>query len=273
VGHPVMGGSSVRGHPLEPLIAGWTGTWLRPELEGHTDMRFSKWGIALVAVPTLAGGLVLSALTATAATAGNRPPPTPTPTKTVKPYPTPTKPRPTPPPVVVPTAAQEDFDIEISSTQQNGYVLATGPFSVTAGRDRSISPTVDFLYLGPNGVYVRHSTLAGTVDRGTCSIVLNQLDQSWTFTSGVGTFRGISGSGLYDLEGLFSFPTKNFRCTIPGYVNDSNVAWYLNYDTQALGQPSFVDVEVQATGKAKIYPPIPHPMPTPTPTCTCTKPV
>jgi hypothetical protein len=187
------------------------------------------------------------------------------------PKPTPTRTETTPPPVVTPYR-QQDIDINLGTGVLDGsYVNAQGPVNIVGnGFETDLSAALSRIFDGPNGVQIRHEALSGaTVDRRTCSIEVSQFDLPWSFGVGTGIYAGVRGFGDYDLEGIFSFPTRGLlfgvpQCSIPRYINDGNVDWYLNYDPGALGTPSMYDVGVQAVGVSRLAAPRPQPCPTQT---------
>jgi hypothetical protein len=230
--------------------------------------------VAAASATILAGGLTLGVLTAApsfASGAGGNPQPTPT--YTTKP------PIECPPgtvlvngrcePVVVnPVLRQQEFDITDTNALPNGWVLGTGPISIVGGIDRQVSgnPRVDLLESanGANGVRINHEPLSGAViDRTTCSIKYDQVDLPWSIHQGFGTFAGATGNGFYDLVGLFSFPTRNNRCTLPRYLTSAEADSDLNGTGGNLPQPLADTVAVQAVGQAAVRS-VPVPCPTPT---------
>jgi len=243
---------------------------------GHLTSR-QAWAAAGTVVVLAVGGLAAMTVPALAGTHH----PTPTPTySTGKPTvtPTPTQPLPTPtvtetvPPVVTPFG-QQDIDINVGTADPDGYVIATGPVSLDIGHLTTLSQVLSFIFQGPNGVDIRHFPLSGArVDRATCSITVSQFDLPWRFGPGTGIYAGVTGSGRYDLEGMWSFPTRGLKygqpqCSLPRFVNSFNAAWFLNYDPGALGTPTVFDVQVQAVGTSRLAS-VPVPVPTPTKTRT-----
>ena len=209
---------------------------------------FQRWTFAAI---TAATAVLLGTGLAVPAFAGTHPTPTPTvTTQSATPTPVPTCQYKCPPPREV--RAQEDFDLNISTLAPDGYVLATGPVVFDVGRDRTVSDVLDQFYLGGDEVNVLHAALGGAaVDRATCSITLDQNDVPWQFRGGLGAYFGARGAGLYDLRGIFSFPTRHFRCTIPRWVTSLNAVQFLNFGN-CTPAPSFYDISVQATGWASL---------------------
>lgn len=252
----------------------------------------SKYAAAAGAV-VLAGGLTAAALAASpsfASTSGGEPGPSPTcsvaptghdshsrggdkcptatPTETVTVAPV--TPSTTPPPnrhhrVRV---AQEDFDIQIGLN--SATATAEGPVRFTSAVDNSVSDVLDTLSQGGSSVNVRHEALGGVaIDRQTCSITIDQNDLPWYFEGGTGVDRFAFGTGLYTIRGILSFPTRDFRCTLPRGLTVSQATYDLNSSNGGgLPQPLAVDIGVQATGWAtvqhrdiKVYPVSPYQMP------------
>jgi hypothetical protein len=218
----------------------------------------------------VAGGLLALGLGAGPAFAGGTPNPHPTPTYTM---------RECPPgfvlqdgrcvPVVVnPQLRQQEFDIQDANALPNGWVLGTGPINITGGIDKSTSnPRVDLLDTadGVSGVRINHEPLSGAViDRTTCSIKYDQVDLPWSIHQGFGRFLGATGNGVYDLVGLFSFPTRNNFCTLPVYLTSSQADRDLNAGGIGLPAPLAVSVDVQAVGRAAVVPHVTPPVPCPT---------
>jgi hypothetical protein len=245
-------------------------------------MSIRKWAAVLAAT----GALALTGTTAAmASTAGGTPGGTPTPTcsPTVAPAGTPSgygspkgsptvspqfgyNPCPTPTvPVPTPTVRQqEDFWLDINTFNPNGTVLATGPVRFNTGRDITVSPTRDIFRRFLNSVNVLHPALGGAVvDRAACTITLDQNDQPWAFLRGTGLYRNALGAGVYDLRGEFSFPTRNFVCTIPAGLSSAQAAADLNANGAGLPAPLAFDIAVNGTGWASVSPLAPVPAPSP----------
>jgi hypothetical protein len=262
-----------------------------------------KWiaATALAAGLTLAGGTV-----AQASTAGNYPTPTTTPTQPVViPTVTPTVNCTVPTPRVYGQpgvdnglnngqfnqwnqnwgrhdrnrkCTQQEFDIQFSSllpavdANHDGGVLGTGPVNIVGGLDVSqTSPNVDLLETntsGANSIRIHHQPLTVQfIDRATCSIDLAQFDLPWTLSNGTGRFAGATGSGLYNLTGQFSYPTRDNVCTLPVGLTPLRAAFILNYLNGAgLPTPLAVGIDVQAVGRAFVPSQLPVPTPTPTKT-------
>jgi hypothetical protein len=238
--------------------------------------RYAAAGATAVA----AAGLLTLGLTASSAFAGQTPGGHPTPSceptvqplqpyggdcKTTKP-PEPTPTVTTPPPVVTPFLRQQEFDLLENNLLPNGWVLGTGPISIVGGVDRPTSnPRVDFFDTSDNasGVRINHEPLAGSViDRVTCSITVSQADLPWSIHQGFGVFAGATGNGFYDLEALFSFPTRHNHCTLPFGLTSGQADWDLN-NGSGLPQPLAFSVSVQAVGRAAVvrhhHKPVPEP--------------
>jgi hypothetical protein len=213
------------------------------------------------------GGLLALGLAAGPAFAGANPQPTPT--KTVKMCP--------PGTVLVgdrcvpvrvqPRLQQQEFDLQDANALPQGWVLGTGPINIVGGIDKTTSnPRVDFFDTadGTSGVRINHEPLSGAViDRATCSIKYDQTDLPWSIHQGFGRFAGATGNGVYDLVGLFSFPTRYNHCTLPYGLTSGQADWDLNHGGSGLPQPLAVAVDVQAVGQAAVVPPVkPKPCPT-----------
>lgn len=171
---------------------------------------------------------------------------------------------------------QQEFDIQFSSllpavdANHDGGVLGTGPVNILGGIDvGQTSPFVDLLETnttGVNSVRIHHQPLSVQfIDRATCSIDLAQFDLPWSLDHGTGIFAGATGSGLYNLTGQFSYPTRNNVCTLPVNLTPLRAAFLLNYRNGAgLPTPLAVGIDVQAVGRAFV--PSQQPVPTPSPT-------
>jgi hypothetical protein len=219
--------------------------------------------IAGITAGLLAGG-------ATAALAGT---PTPSPSSTVSPnfgiHPSPcpvvTAPVPLPlrPGVDLRDChgiRQQEFDISDHGFQvrpgifrDQTQVLGTGPIRFDLGRDVTIDPTSDQLSdrFG-DSVVIHHAAIGAadvTIDRATCSILVSQRDLPWWIRGGgTGIDRRAVAAGLYDLSGLVSFPTRDFRCTLPVTLTTTQAAEDLNDNGNGLPLPLMSDFAVQATG-------------------------
>jgi hypothetical protein len=169
---------------------------------------------------------------------------------------------------VRPRLQQQEFDLQEANALPDGWLLGTGPINIVGGIDVTTSnPRVDFFDTADrsSGVRINHEELSGAViDRQTCSITFNQVDQPWSIHQGFGRFAGATGSGVYDLVGLFSFPTRYNRCTLPRGLTSAQADWDLNNGGSGLPQPLAVAVDVQAVGRAAVVPPRPKPEPCPT---------
>jgi hypothetical protein len=262
-------------------------------------MSIRTWVVASAALAMFAG---VPATAALASTAGGNPTPSPSCSDTVNPVgepsgpvtpafgynpcPSPTQPVPAPCPLIVrgvpqplvPGAdirgcgrgiRQEDFWLDINTVNPRGSVLATGPVFFRVGRDITVSPTLDRFRQFFNSVNVFHPALGGaSVDRATCTITLDQNDLTWRFIRGTGFYRNALGAGLYDLRGEFSFPTRNFACTLPVGLTAAQAAYDLNANGAGLPAPLGFDISVNATGWARVNPfPITPPV-TPSPSYT-----
>jgi hypothetical protein len=173
---------------------------------------------------------------------------------------------------------QQEFDIQFGSllpavdVNHDGAALGTGPVSIAGGIDRTSSnPFIDVLETnttGADSVRIHHLPLSvQLIDRGTCSIDLAQFDLPWFLSNGTGRFAGATGSGLYNLTGQFSYPTRNNICTLPVGLTPTRAAFILNYLNGAgLPTPLAVGVDVQAVGRAFVPSQLPVPTPTPTKT-------
>jgi hypothetical protein len=237
-------------------------------------MSTRNWIATAVAAVLFSG---MSATAALASTAGGTPTPTPTYT-TPSPTPTPTScplvvngiPQPITPGTDLALCRgirQEDFWLDINAVNPNGSVLATGPVFFRVGRDTSISPTLDRFHQFINSVNVFHAALSGAVvDRAACTITLDQNDLTWRFIRGTGFYRRALGAGVYDLRGEFSFPTKDFVCSLPVSLSSGQAAWDLNHGGSGLPAPLGFDIGVNATGWASLvpFPTVPSPSPSPT---------
>jgi hypothetical protein len=198
---------------------------------------------------TAAAAVVTLGATAAPAFAGGTPPPTP--------YPTPTQLSTTPPPVVHHHRARiSQEDIEIRITENSATAQATGPVRFTNANDVTVSQVLDRLVQGPNSVRIRHEPLGGiAIDRQTCSITVDQNDQPWFFQGGTGVDRFALGAGLYTIRGIFSFPTRHFRCTLPSSLTVSEATYDLNSSNGGgLPNPVELTLQVQATGWATTHP-------------------
>lgn len=209
----------------------------------------------------VAGGLLALGLTAGPALAGANPNPTPT----VKECPPGTVLQGDRCVPVRPHLQQQEFDLLQNNLLPNGWVLGTGPVSIVGGVDvTTANSRVDFFDTADraSGVRINHEPLFGSVvDRQTCSITVSQRDLPWSIHQGFGVFAGATGNGVYDLEGLFSFPTRYNRCTLPYGLSSGQADWDLNHGS-GLPAPLAFSVSVQAVGRAAVVPPRPEPCPT-----------
>ncbi len=207
----------------------------------------------------LVGG---GALAASSASAGSFPSPSDTPTEIVTPVPTPTTlcALPTARQFFSPTnrtrCQQEDFAIQFSSFNRSplGKVLGSGPIVARLGTDRSLSPTLELVSDGlGDSLLLRHRALAGAViDRNDCTITIDQADQPVQFIGRTGAWRNVSGTGLYNLVGLFSFPSRGFRCTLPAGLTSLQADHDLNIGTGTVGGVSPLDFAVDVNGEAAV---------------------
>jgi hypothetical protein len=222
---------------------------------------------------TAAAAIVTLGATSAPAFAGGTPNPHPTPTQT-KTYP-PKPPRECPPGTVregdrcVPVRVrlqQQEFDLLQNNLLPDGWVLGTGPIDIAGGIDKSTSnPRVDFFDTADsaNGVRINHEALSGAViDRQTCSITFSQADLPWSIHQGFGRFLGATGNGVYDLEGLFSFPTRYNHCTLPRDLSSGQADWDINHGGVGLPQPLAFSISVQAVGRSAVVRHRPEPCPT-----------
>jgi hypothetical protein len=187
---------------------------------------------------------------------GYNPCPTPTPTPTPRPV-CPVVIAPIPQPLapgtdlrLCPQIRQQEFDLDINTVNPLGTVLGTGPIQFHFGRDATVNPTEDRFRSFAGSVLIHHAALGGAaVDRATCTITLDQNDVPWWIRGGgTGLDRNAVGAGLYDLRGLFSFPTRNFVCTLPVGLSAYQAAVDLNNNGSGLPAPLFFDIGVQAAG-------------------------
>jgi len=156
---------------------------------------------------------------------------------------------------------QQELDIDVNSVNPLGTVLGTGPIRFHFGTDTTLSPTRDRLSDAfGDSVVIHHAALSGaTVDFDTCTILLTQQDLPWWIRGGgTGIYRNAIAAGLYDLQGLFSFPTRNFKCTLPSTLTAWQAAWDLNHNGIGLPQPLMFDIAVQAEGWATTQPVVKH---------------
>jgi hypothetical protein len=198
--------------------------------------RFPRLAAALLAVA--AAGLL--AIPATAS-AGVTPTPSPTPTFTVPPG--------------HHRLAQQEFDLIAATPLPNGWVLGTGPISITGGFDKPVNSRLDIFEdtAGTDGVRISHEPLGGaSIDRVTCSINLAQTDLPWSIHQGFGRFAGATGNGFYDLVGQFSYPTRFNVCTLPRFLTPALAAFLLNRGGRGLPTPLSFDISVQAVGRAAV---------------------
>jgi len=162
---------------------------------------------------------------------------------------------------------QEDFHISLSDSNPAGVVNATGPVHFFRGRDRAVSDVLDVFFnrFGfPNSVNVNHEALTNVhVDLADCTIYIEDHDMLWTFNRGTGLYRNALGAGLYDLEGVFSFPTRDFKCTLPTTLTDVQAAADLNSQSGngGLPDPFGYTIGVNGTGWATTLPQL-RPKPT-----------
>jgi hypothetical protein len=240
-------------------------------------MKFRYAAVGLAAASLLTLGVASSA---SAHVAGGYPTPTPTPTQFTAPPPVPgcdMKPVTVEPvlnpynynpnPRHCPRIRQQEFDLQVGTFNQDGTVLGTGPIRFDTGTDQTLSPTLDRFSQGGNSVLIHHEALGGvTVDRATCTLLLDQQDLPWWINGGgTGVDRGALAVGLYDLRGIFSFPTRNFQCTLPFGLTPARAAWDLNHNV-GLPDPLMFDVSVQAAGASELRVVEPRPVPCPTET-------
>jgi hypothetical protein len=216
--------------------------------------------VAGITVGLLAGG-------ATAALAGT---PTPSPSVSpnfgISPRPCPVVTAPVPLPIR-PGAdlrnchgiRQQEFDISDHGFQvapgvfrDQNQVLGTGPIRFDLGRDVTLNPLQDRLRGLFGSVVIHHAAIGAadvTIDRATCSVLVSQRDLPWWIRGGgTGIDRNAVAAGLYDLNALVSFPTRNFTCTLPATLTTTQVAADLNDNGNGLPLPLMSDFAVQATG-------------------------
>jgi len=151
---------------------------------------------------------------------------------------------------------QEDFGFTDTNLVRDGLVTATGPIRFSPfvfglrGRDFTLSPTLDRLAALFGSVLVHSQPLAGTVDRGTCSIVVDQRDLPWFILprTGTGIYRNDEGAGLYSVDGVISFPTWRFQCSLPVGLTDAQASADINANFAGLPAPLDWGLSVNATG-------------------------
>jgi len=151
---------------------------------------------------------------------------------------------------------QEDFGFTDTNLIRNGLVTATGPirFSPFAfglrGRDFTLSPTLDRLSALFGSVLLHSEPIAVTVDRQACTLVVDQRDMPWFILprTGTGIYRNDEGAGVYDLAGVFSFPTWRFRCSLPAGLTDAQASADVNANFAGLPAPDDWGISVNATG-------------------------
>ena len=222
----------------------------------------TRFGALCAAAVVLSGGVALAASSASASTAGNFPSPSDTPTETVTPVPTPTTlcALPTARQFFSPTnrtrCQQEDFAIQFSSfsNSQFGKVLGSGPVALNTGRDQSLSSTLELVSdRRGDSFLLRHRPLAGAViDRNDCTITVSQADEPVQFIGRSGIWRNLSGTGLYNLVGLFSFPSQGFRCTLPAGLTSAQADVDLNSASGDVGGVQALDFAVDVNGEAAV---------------------
>jgi hypothetical protein len=166
---------------------------------------------------------------------------------------------------------QQEFDISDHGFQvrpgvfrEQDQVLGTGPIRFDLGRDVTVTPTIDRLRQFGNSVLIHHAAIGAadvTVDRAACSILVSQRDLPyWILGGGTGFYRNAVSAGVYDLNGLVSFPTRNFTCTLPVALTATQAAYDLNSNTGGgLPLPLMTDFSVQAAGWSALnLRPVPH---------------
>jgi len=157
-----------------------------------------------------------------------------------------------------PDIRQEDFGLTDTNIIRNGFVTATGPVHFRFARDFTLSPTLDlFRQFGVGSVLVHSQPLGGVViDFQDCSITLDQNDLPWFILArtGTGLFFNAQGAGVYDLRGIFSYPTRGFYCSLSPNLTVAQATWSLNHGGIGLPAPLDWGITVNATGWASVAP-------------------
>src|SRR5215469_11265213 len=160
---------------------------------------------------------------------------------------------------------QQEFDVSDHGFlvapgvfRQQDQVLGTGPIRFDLGRDITVSPVLDrFSDVFGVSVLVHHRGIVAndvSIDLLTCSIRVTQTDVPWWIRGGgTGIDRNAIAAGLYDLNGLVSFPTRHFQCTLPPRLTPLQAAYDLDANT-GLPIPLMSDFAVQASGWASVQP-------------------
>jgi len=151
---------------------------------------------------------------------------------------------------------QEDFGFTDTNLLRNGLVTATGPIRFSPfvfglrGRDFTLSPTLDRLSALFGSVLLHSEPIAVTVDRQACTLVVDQRDMPWFILprTGTGIYRNDEGAGVYDLAGVFSFPTWRFKCSLPVGLTDAQASADVNANFANLPAPDDWGISVNATG-------------------------
>jgi hypothetical protein len=172
---------------------------------------------------------------------------------------------------------EEAGDVLLSSGGVN-TVNAYGPVAGLNGTDEQVTPTLDVFHFATGSVNVRHEAEGQPVlDEQTCSAIVVQRDEPWSFAGGTGADQGAQGYGQYTLVALYSFPvTSRGQCEFDQYgqltggLSDSPCI----KDHGHVIRPLEFSTEIQFTGHARVHEqPQPCPCSTPTPVYTSPAPL